>query len=461
MLLGLCLLGRAGPAAAEGVPPLDARLEEERRRTLDLTIEKSGPLDYDYGGWIRSEFIRYDDEPYKDTRTLRFYDLRLWGSARVADVHRFYARVLFQYIDFNSGDQYGLHENEWRAARLDQGFYEVDLSGPGSALGATALTGRAGRQFFQVGRGLALNATMDGLVVEGRGSLLGVKLLGARTITSTDDIDHSRPESGDSHRLFYGAEVSLLTFARYQAYALGLVQRDLNTAIHDEPGENFKYDSEYWGFGVRVEPLPYLRLRGEFIYETGQSHPDPATVTDGAAKGEEIRAQSLDLLAELWPSLPWNLRCSAEYLWGSGDADRGSVTNTVGGNVSGTDDRGFLAFGYQNAGLALFPRISNLHVFRFGVAASPLAEPSSFGTLDVAVDVFCYRKAKAAGAISDLRADLQNADVGWELDVSVIWRLLSDLMIEARYGRFAPGNAYSGATDQDRNFLSLSLTYMF
>jgi hypothetical protein len=184
-------------------------------------------------------------------------------------------------------------------------------------------------------------------------------------------------------------------------------------------------------------------------------------VTDGAAHGEPIRAQSLDVLAEFWPSLPWNLRCSAEYLWGSGDADRGSVTNTVGGNASGTDDKGFLAFGYQNAGLALFPRISNLHVFRVGVAASPLTEPSSFGTLDVALDVFCYRKAKAAGAISDLRADLPNADVGWELDVSVIWRLLSDLLIEARYGRFAPGNAYSSATDEVRNFLSVSVTYMF
>ncbi len=446
---------------AEEDPPQGRLLEEERRRVLDETIDISQEFEYDFGGWIRGEFITFDDAPYRDTRTLRFYDLRLWGRARVAEIPRVSARLLMQYTDFNKGDQYGHSQNDFDGPNLDQGFYEIDLS---AAVGMTKLTGRLGRQFFQVGRGIALNGTMDGLSIEGETGGWGFKALGAHTIISMDDIDSSRPDHDDSHRIFAGASVEGPDLGLHtRPYAYGLVQRDLNGS--DPPGSGtieFGYDSEYWGIGLRSQPTTFLSLRGEFVFETGRCYPDPFTVTDGSTESDPIRAQCLDLLAEAHPDLPLGLRFSAEYLWGSGDADRLSVTNTVFGNEAGTTDEGFLAFGYVNTGIALYPRPSNLHILRVGAAGRPL---EGLGRLleafDVALDWFYYMKDEKTGAISDARADLPEAYVGMELDVSVTWRPLSDVLASVRYGIFLPGDAYSSATDDTRGFLSASLTYMF
>jgi hypothetical protein len=456
-----CLLLGASSAYAQEQPPQAQLLEEERRRVLDETIDISQEYEYDYGGWLRGEFILFDDDPYEDRRTLRFYDLRLWGSVRVAEIHRVYARILMQYTDFNSGDQYGHSQNTFDGPNLDQGFYEIDLS---EALGLTKLLGRAGRQYFHLGRGIALNGTMDGLSIEGETDGWGFRALGAHTIISMDDIDSSRPDKDDSHRLFVGLSGEGPDLgAHTRPYAYALVQRDLNGT--DPPGAgsiDFGYDSEYWGIGVRSQPLTFLSLRGEFIFETGRSYPDPFTVAGGSTDTESVRAHCLDLLAEAHPDLPLGLRFSAEYLWGSGDADRLSVTNTLFGNEAGTTDEGFLAFGYVHTGIALYPRPSNLHILRLGAAGRPLQGVGRLlEALDVALDWFYYRKDEEDGAISDTRADLPESYVGMELDVSVTWRPLSDVIAAVRGGVFMPGDAYSDATDDNRGFLSASLTYMF
>jgi len=460
---GILAAGLAGAVVvpARGEPSQKSLLEEERRRVLDQTIDQSQDFDYDFGGWLRVEYDTYDDAPYNETRGLRFYDLRLWGSARVAEIHRVYARLLLQYTDFNRGDQYGDSQSELNGPCLDQGFYEIDLAGAGAGL--DRLVARGGRQFFQLGRGIVLNGTMDGLAVEGGEGGWAFKALGAITIGAMDDIDLSRPNPDDSHRLFCGASVESPDLGAFtRVYVFGLAQLDLNGRTPPGAGGiRYGYDSQYWAAGIRSQPLTSLDLRGELIFETGQSYPDPYTVA-GDADPESIRALCLDLVAEVHPDLPLGLRFSAEYLWGSGDADRMSVTDTVFGNEAGTADEGFLAFGYVNTGIALFPRPSNLHMLRLGAAGRPLAALADWlEALDVALDWFYYRKDEKAGVISDARADLPEAYVGMEIDLSVTWRPLSDLLASIRYGIFLPGDAYSSATDDTRGFLSASLTYMF
>jgi hypothetical protein len=457
-----CSLAWPAGLFAQNAPPQLQLLEEERRKVLDQTIDTSQDLEYDFGGWLRAEFINFDDAPYNDQRTLRFYDLRIWGSARVAEIHRFYARLLMQYTDFNQGDQYGRSHSYYDGPNLDQGFYEIDLAGAG--IGLERLTARGGRQFFQVGRGIALNGTMDGLSVDGASKGWGFKAVGAITIGAMDDIDSSRPNSDDSHRLFCGLSVESPDLGAYtHAYAYGLAQFDLNGRTPPGSGSfEYGYDSQYWGIGARSQPLTFLDLRGEIIFETGRSYPDPYTVTGASAEPEPIQAFCLDLVAEAHPALPLGLRFSAEYLWGSGDRDRLSVTNTVYGNEAGTADNGFLAFGYVNTGISLYPRPSNLHILRIGAASRPLASVAPWlETLDIAVDGFYYLKDKKTGAISDQRADLPESYVGMEFDLSVTWRPLSDVLASIRYGLFLPGDAYSSATNDARGFLSASLTYMF
>lgn len=64
---------------------------------------------------------------------------------------------------------------------------------------------------------------------------------------------------------------------------------------------------------------------------------------------------------------------SAEYAFGTGDADRGGrvTAATGGGNEEGSTDRNFLTFGYIDTGLSLSPRISNLRMARFGFEFYP------------------------------------------------------------------------------------------
>lgn len=466
------LLAAAPLAAQDDAARLRERMEEERRQQInqmsqnEKTIDANQDLFFDYGGWLRAELLDFQDKPFKDRHTLRFWDLRAYGSARVYDIHRFYVRGLLQLSDFNSGDQFGARENDWRGANLDQAFYEIDLKNVAGDIGwdVNRLVARAGRQFMQVGRGITLNSVMDGIDFEGQWGYLGFKLLGAHPLVSTDDINRSRPDPDHTHRLFYGAELSWLEFPKCRFYGYGLVQRDLNDDAGAPVGVDYNYDSAYWGFGVRAEPISRTNVQAGYILESGRTDDDPLRNTTGEVVDDRVVAQSWNLLVQYFPNLPMQPRFSAEYLFGSGDADRLSVTNTVGGNNPGTVDRGFLPFGYVNTGVSLFPRLSNLNIFRVGGVFRPLEGLDWFDDrhpLEVGLDFFVYRKDKVNGVISDLRADVAERNVGDEVDASVTWRARSDLLFALKYGLFNPGSAYSALNDKKRNFVSVGLTYSF
>lgn len=438
-----------------------------QRQVLEGMVDASQDVYLDFGGWLRSELLQFSDKPFQKSRGLRFWDFRLWGSARINEIHRFYVRGLMQLNEFNSGDQFGAKEADWRGPNLDQGFYEIDLTEAMKDVGLddmNRMVARVGRQFFQIGRGITLNTVMDGASVEGQWGYWGFKLLGARNIPSSNDINRSRPDPADSHRFFYGSEIAFLKFPRYRFFGYALFQRDHNYDVAGSsnfPGADFDYNSEYWGLGLRSEPISRVSVQAGYILETGRSGGDPNRNAAATANEERIFAQSANVLAQYYPPIPLQPRVSLEYLWGSGDEDRRSVTNTIGGNNPGSVDKGFLPFGYVNTGIALFPRLSNLHIFHAGAAFRPLDGFEYFDSLELGADFFVYIKDKTLGGISDLRADVADRRVGDEIDVSITWRPLSDLLFAVRYGLFSPGAAYSAATDFRRHFLSAGLTYSF
>lgn len=444
------LLAAAGSAAAQDQNKL---LEEERRREMDARLRDRSdlgqPLLWDAGGWLHAEVITLDDPPEEAERTLRYLDLRLWGELRLDRTYTAYLRVQTDYVDFNSGDQFeGSDDDEARFLYVDQAWVEADWSKHDYDLVV-----RAGRQFISLGRGLLFNQVAYGVVGEWASGRWGLKGFGAHSIIHDDDIDQSLPNNDDSRRAYGALEVNYVVSGYHRGYAMLMIERDLNDEDPDVASQDWTYDAWYLGAGLRGAFWRDLGYHLEAIYQGGES------AAAGTTDTESIQAFSLSLLLEYRFHAPTSPAVLFEYMYGSGDDDRGSVTDVAAGNTAGTDDEGFLAFGFLQTGYALFPRVSNIHILRLGGSLRPLEGTAGFEYLEVGAFAYLYRKVESAAPISDPRAFLDDSEVGSEIDLFLRWRVLSDLALSVNFGRFMPGDAYDD--DDGRNFFSAGFTYGF
>lgn len=428
-------------------------LEEERRRVMDARPraddELAQPVLWDVGGWLHGEFVTLDDPPEESERTLRYLDLRLWGELRIHQTYTAYVRLQTDYVDFNSGDQFeGSDDNEFRFLYVDQAWVEGDWS-----TRERDLVVRAGRQFISLGRGLLFNQVAYGVVGEWAEGRWGARVFGAHTIVHDDDIDQSLPNHDDSRRAFGAAQLDYVLSGDHRAYALFMLEKDLNDEDPEDPTQDWTYDAQYFGLGLRGDFFRRLGYHVEAVYQTGES------VAAGTDDSEDIQAFSLTFLLEYRFEAPTSPAVLFEYLYGSGDADRGSVTDVAAGNAAGSDDEGFLAFGYLQTGYALFPRVSNIHILRLGASLRPFESSELARYLEVGVFGYLYRKDESAAPISDPRSFNDDSEIGTEIDLFLRWRVLSDLGLSINFGRFMPGDAYD---DTDgRNFFSAGFTYGF
>jgi hypothetical protein len=455
MALAAALLALVGTAAHAQKEVRDKPfIEEEKRAELDRTISYAQDALFDWGGWINVSYIGLDDPPANEHRELEFYDLRLWGKLQLGELHRFYARTYTQFVDFNDGDAFWGADNDVRGMNLDQGFYTLDLGQAFKARPRWKSYLTLGRQYAFLGRGILFNKVAEGIQWKSELGLFDWKAQLLKTVESQADFDGSRPGSGSSRRYFLGTELRYLGLGKHQIYAMNLLQRDHNGEEPEDPAQDFDYDSQHYGLGVRGQFWPTVRYWGEGLYETGRSYASGAT-----GDREDIRAWGSDVGIE-WLPVVWSRpRFSLEYMFGSGDEDRGSVTNTVGGNQAGTDDNALVTFGYLQTGYALFPRLSNIHIWRLGASFKPLQAYALLEEFELGTNFYLYRKDEADGAISDARANVADKDIGNEWDLFMRWRILSDLNAAANWGLFDPGDAY--ADPNDRSFFSFSLTYSF
>ncbi len=442
-------------AAASAVSAQDQNklLEEERRKAMDARPRGDEdfrqPLLWDAGGWVHAELITLDDPPEKEERTLRYLDLRLWGELRLDRTYTAYLRVQTDYTDYNSGDQFeGDDDDTFRFLYVDQAWVEADWS-----TSDVDFVVRAGRQFVSLGRGLLFNQVAYAGVVDWAQGAWSARLFGAHSIIHDDDIDQSLPNADDSRRFFVGGEVDYALDGNHRAYVLALVERDLNDEDPEAAGQDWGYNATYLGAGVRGALGRDLGYHLEAVYEFGES------VAGGSTETEDIQAFSLTALVEYRFAVETSPTVLFEYLYGSGDGDRGSVTDQGAGNAAGTDDEGFLAFGFLQTGYSLFPRVSNIHILRLGGSLRPLEAHDLFRYLEVGVFGYLYRKAESSAPISDPRSFLDDSDVGSEIDLFLRWRITSDVGLGVNFGRFLPGDAYE---DTDgRTFFSAGLTYGF
>ena len=426
-------------------------LEEERRKEMDARPKPDPdmlqPLLWDAGGWLHLQFDTLEDPPFSKERTDRYVDLRLWGELRIERIYTAYVRIQTDYVDFNSGDQFkGTEDNVFRAPHLDQAYVQADWTEMNRGLML-----RAGREFVSLGSGLLFNSVayaVHGIYDHGEWA---VQAWVAHSIIGEDDIDQSHPHSGSSHRLFFGLEGELLLSGSHRAYAMFLLEHDLNrenVAVQD-----WDYNANYIGLGGKGTILAGWGYSAEAVFEFGQ------TASVGTTSSDPIRAFALLLTTDYQFQGPMEPSVRIQYMFGSGDSDRASPTDMAAGNEAGTTDTSFLSFGFVQTGFSLFPRVANIHILRVGGTIRPLVSVEAFHKFEVGVFGYYYRKAQAQELISDSRSFLNDADIGKEVDFLVRWRIFSDLGFYLNYGVFFPGAAYQdrGA----RSFLSAGITYSF
>src|SRR5262245_27804506 len=122
------VLAFAAPASAQDQKKF---LEEERRKEMDARPKPDPdmlqPFLWDAGGWLHLQFDYLEDPPFRDTRTDRYVDLRLWGELRIERNYTAFVRIQTDYVDFNDGDQFkGSSDNAYRWPRMDQAYLKAD-----------------------------------------------------------------------------------------------------------------------------------------------------------------------------------------------------------------------------------------------------------------------------------------------------------------------------------------------
>jgi len=432
------------------------RLEEElRREELEPTALPEQRMLYEYGGWLRTSYSWFDHVP--DEMVLDHYDLRLWGSLNIDQTLFCYVRIRTGYVNYWEDRMRG-RGSDVTGPNLDMGFVSLDLD---QALKKYAdeeipwdVRAQFGRQFFDLGRGLVMRDVQDGGQFQVRTKNWKVKALGSRSIRSRDNVDRSVPGFTDSYRVFAGTQWTYTGFDRHDPYVYYLDQFDRSDERPEDPAQEYWYDSRYVGLGSTGELSRHCRYYAELSLERGESYAQGATT-----QREDVKAHALDLGLDYFFPVHTSPRVGMEWAYGSGDNDRGSVTNTVPGNQPNTIDTNYLYFGFIESGYSLAPRLSNLQFIRVGGTFRPLEGSEHFDRLQVGCNFFEYRKDEAGAPISDFRADVAHEEVGSELDFLVYWRIFHDLAFSTRYGVFYPGKAYTDRSS--REFLIASLTYSF
>ncbi|MBI4230415.1 MAG: hypothetical protein HY608_06230 [Planctomycetes bacterium] len=468
----LCLLGsfvRPGTAAAEPTP----FEEEERRRELEEEAQRrllAGNRwfhfrDLDWGGWLRSGVFWIEDRP--DTSTvasndigLRDADLRFWVHWKAADTHEFFVRSKMRYFDYSPGDEPGRIEEDWETLEVDQGYYAWTgrWTGRDGIWKPVEARVQAGRQFLQVGNGIAYNQVNDGVQAVVRYPRWRGTVLAAETDHDDENIDGSEAVARHSRRRFYGAQADYLALGRHSPYLYLLHERD-HPDERPNSSREFDYDAIYTGVGSEGEFFHRLvRYQAETIEQRGRSY--VRRTTPIRVLSEPIDARAFDGGLTWYPEVRGRPSFGARFAHASGDRDRDSPTITDLGNEPGTDDNGFLGFGYAFTGYAAGFRLANLRMWHASATFRPFDTSSPvWKDMEVGVHYLNFAKDTRQGGISDVRATEPEHEIGYEWASSVNWRPLSDLVVRLRYGRFSARDAYP--LDTDRDFFGLTATVLF
>jgi hypothetical protein len=444
---------------------------------------------HDFGAILRYTGLWFEDfgpespfpipgtPSFQASRAAHDFDFRPWLAASLDQVHYGFIRGQFDFLQYHDGDAYE-RSSDWRGPFVDQGFYRFDIDEACRLYGCSEVESWAadltiGRQFLYVGRGIAFALTTDAVSLDWQcGDWAGL-IFGSQSVRHYDNIDRSVPGFNRSDREFFGVQLEYERWDHHRPYLFAVIERDRSGESPEDPLQDYDYDSDYWAIGMRGEMLfgdgetgfgiENLQYFGEILFQTGQSVGDdrnPGTVSDSE---DSIDAWAIDLGMIYYPRHRTKPRLLIEYARASGDDNRLTPQNTLFGNRPGTDDDGFLGFGFLNTGVSFAPLFANLEFVRLGGALRPFEECCEWRVSDMEIgsSFFLYWRPEENGGVSDVRANIPgDHSLGSELDLFMNWRVSSDLYLLLNYGVFFP-DADSFTVERSRQFVGLTLTWLF
>lgn len=436
---------------------------ERLRADMALGLGERSVLDF--GGYAAFSYVHLNDST-GNSRRLAQPEVTLYGRSVIDGAHTFFARARFQYQAFSQGDSFDGRGDDWTEPFLDRYWYEFDMRRASAAYEGRSIAGninlRVGRQFIDWGQGLVVSENMYAIrptFEVGRFTFEGLAGVtpGDQSVT---DFDASwRGYDDDVTRGFFGGRLIYTTPGLTEFYTYVIRQVDYNDDREAQIGlltdVSFEYNSTYLGFGSTGSFTPDLVYLGEFVYEFGESQSDPLR---GAQVDTDIgawaaRGQLTYVVRDTWQS-----RVEFETIFASGDADRLTTSDTVGGNQAGTTDKAFNSMGFVNTGLAFSPSLSNIMTYRLGASTYPFTSIDGFQQFQVGVDFFALNKMDPRAPIDEPTSD--DRFLGFETDLYANYRITSDLAVTARYGVFFPSAAIESEKDT-RHFVFLGVTLSF
>ncbi len=465
------VLSVAGAAFGQEV---DQRRIDRQLRVAETALSRFRPdpsltLDelsfFDVGGNLSFQSVFLKDQD-ANSRTLLQSTATLYARGSINGAHTAFARATFAYRAFSEGDSFDGRGDRLAEPIPDRYWYEFDLRNALAAGNAPPIDGnfniRVGRQFIDWGAGLALSETL----YAARPTLelsknLRIEGLAGITPDHTVDFDASRVDYDEkTRRTYFGARVVAKDAAANEYYAFYLYSGDnYNRTESRAPivftDAKFDHASNFLGLGTNLTIGDDLQVLFEAVAQLGTNYSDPlrGTQTREDVKAGATRAQFAYLLRDATRS-----RIELEFLAGTGDDDRLSSTDTVGGNAPGTTDHAFNTLGFANTGLAFGGSLNNLWSTRLGYSCEPFPDLGPISAIQVGIDGFIFSKISAAAPIDELTN--QSKFLGGEVDLFLNYRINSDLSFSARYGIFLPGEAIAGS-HHARDFALFSIVLSF
>jgi hypothetical protein len=309
-----------------------------------------------------------------------------------------------------------------------------------------------GRKYFTLGSGLVLDGRGDGGEINIFTRYLNLKAFSSYSgLLKKEDNPYNlsgADYTDGAKRLMSGAVLST-GFYNQNLYIFGVDQRDYSDKDSMET-----YNSRYLGAGLRGV-LGNLNYYGEYIYENGESYNLSNEKKDISAMAA---VAGMDYLVRVITDPVLML----QYSYGSGDPDR---ANAVSARANGVGkDENFISFGTYVGGYGLNPAIGNLHVARAGASLRPAAMLDSIylKRMTLVAKYSLYLKDQTAAPINSGEATKDDRFAGQGADLSLRWKIFSDLSFFVNYGLFIPGPAYAESENaSNRHFTLAGLNISF
>ncbi len=376
-------------------------------------------------------------------------DLRFWLSKRLDNNDSYYVRARYGRLNLKGDNSLAPPNSKNIGLKFDMLYYTFNRK--------PDLSVKIGRQFLRVGRGFTYANIHDGIHVEKLYPKWVLNGFAARTQPRETNADQSNAGYlNRSYRDFYGFQADYLGLKNKKVYGYVLAERDGKVKIPAST-KDFDYDANYAGAGIEGSFKPNWPYYFEYVMQNGK------TAASNALTGtDSIKANAYYLGTDYYfQKNKYKPFLTLEYAHASGDPDRASVTDVIGGNRAGTDDKNFMPYGVYDLGLALHPRFSNINVFKFGGFIKPFYKSEAFKEMQLGAKYMIYNKSDVNGAISDSLATVANKKVGTGYDLYMTWRAYSDTLIYVNYGVFSPGDAFPVGRRDKSKLINFGTTLFF